>query len=641
MDHEINPFLILGGTDDIRQTSIPGYGGREFEGKEFRPDDQRIRSLRLTLDVNRLRLFLLLVAASFVILAGRLWLLQIHRGTTYALAAEGNRTRIVTIPADRGIITDRHGQPLVRNVPAFRLQIIPGDLPDDPATREELLRTISSILGQSFTEFSAIIDASTIPFQPVTVADQFDHETAIRLTLAADDVSGVSVESTATRDYLNPAPFAHTLGYLSRIPEGQMQTYLERGYQFSDFLGVSGAEATYESVLKGRDGRRHIEVDSIGRVRKTIASEPPVAGRTVQLSIDARLQGVLYSALEKKVNDLHVSGGSAVAIDPRNGAIRALVNVPSFDNNVFVSRRSTDELNRLFNDERKPLLNRAISGEYPSGSTIKPVIAAAALAEGIISRSTTFLSTGGIRINQWFFPDWKAGGHGVTNVIRALADSINTFFYIIGGGYEETAGLGVDRIRAYAEKFGLNHTLGIDLPGEQAGFLPTKEWKEETKREAWYIGDTYHLAIGQGDLLVTPLQLATAMAAVVNGGTLYQPHIAERIINPENPADSEAIDPVILGSTLVAANHLQTVRDGLREAVTNGSAARLADLSVPAGGKTGTAQFGDGNQTHSWFMGFAPFDNPEIVVVVLVEAGGEGGTAALPVAKEFLQAYFQ
>jgi penicillin-binding protein 2 len=286
------------------------------------------------------------------------------------------------------------------------------------------------------------------------------------------------------------------------------------------------------------------------------------------------------------------------------------------------------------------LFNRAINGEFPSGSTIKLLFAAAALQEKIITETTSFLSTGGLRLGEWFFPDWKAGGHGITDVRQALAQSVNTFFYYIGGGYQNFQGLGVSGLVKYSRFFGLGESSGLDLPGERAGFVPTIAWKEQVKDEPWYIGDTYHFAIGQGDVLVTPLQVANYTVAIANGGTLYGPHLVAKILNEDNETVEE-IAPRVINSGFIDQHNLQIVREGLRQTVTRGSAQSLQTVPVAVAGKTGTAQWSTKKSPHAWFTGFAPYDNPEVAITVLVEEGVEGSTMAVPIARDILTWYFR
>jgi penicillin-binding protein 2 len=280
-----------------------------------------------------------------------------------------------------------------------------------------------------------------------------------------------------------------------------------------------------------------------------------------------------------------------------------------------------------------------VSGEFPSGSTIKPIFAAGALQEKVITEVTSFLSTGGLRIGEWFFPDWKTGGHGVIDVKKAIANSVNTFFYYIGGGYGDFKGLGVSGLVKYARLFGLGEPTGIDLPGERAGFVPTADWKEQIKKEPWYIGDTYHFAIGQGDVLVTPLQVANYTAAIANGGILYEPHLVSKILGEDNKIIEE-IKPVVIRRDFIDTANLKIVRAGMRETVTLGSARSLNALPVSVAGKTGTAQWSTKKSPHAWFIGFAPYDNPQVAIMVLVEEGVEGSTIAVPIAKDILNWYF-
>jgi penicillin-binding protein 2 len=284
------------------------------------------------------------------------------------------------------------------------------------------------------------------------------------------------------------------------------------------------------------------------------------------------------------------------------------------------------------------LFSRSILGEYPSGSTVKPVLAAGALEEKVVTKDTTVNSTGGISIGKWFFPDWKAGGHGAANVTKALAWSINTYFYYIGGGFGDFKGLGLERIGKYLKLFGLGQQTGIDLTGERLGLVPDAQWKRETKNQDWFIGDTYHLSIGQGDLLVTPLQVNSYTSAIANGGKLFVPRLALSAIQPDG--SKKSFPPSVIRNIPVSQENLAIVRQGLRETITAGSAQSLNSLPVKVAGKTGTAQWSDTKPNHAWFTGFAPYDNPNFCITVLVEEGGEGSAVAVPIAKEVMQWWF-
>jgi len=350
----------------------------------------------------------------------------------------------------------------------------------------------------------------------------------------------------------------------------------------------------------------------------------------VTLAIDVELQKAVEKYLIDELTLIGKKKASVIVMDPNNGEVLTLVSLPAYDSNLFSGGIDKESYAAFAEDPNQPLFFRSLSGEFPSGSTFKPYVATAALAEGIITPVSSFLSTGGLAIGVWFFPDWKVGGHGETNVYKAIAESVNTFFYIIGGGFESFTGLGVERITSYASLFGFGAPTGIDLPNEAGGFLPSKEWKEQTKGERWYVGDTYHLAIGQGDLLVTPIQMAVALSVVANGGTKYKPHVTRAVDNqivlPEGVALPDSIRTAI-----------EVVRQGMRQTVTSGSARRLNALPVTSAGKTGTAQIGGTEETHAWFTGFAPYDNPEISVVVLIEEGGEGSSTAVPVAENIFK----
>jgi penicillin-binding protein 2 len=325
-----------------------------------------------------------------------------------------------------------------------------------------------------------------------------------------------------------------------------------------------------------------------------------------------------------------------VAIDPRNGEIRALVSLPSFDNNLFSGKMSQEDYSKLISDPDKPLFNRAISGEYPPGSIIKPAVAVAALSEGVITPSTIIDGLGGsLNIGDYHFGDWKA--HGPSDVRLAIAQSNDIFFYTVGGGYGSIQGLGMDRMKKYENLLGLGSKLGIDIQGESDGLIPSTDWKIAKFGERWYTGDDYHCAIGQGFVTVTPLQIADYIAAIANGGTLYQPRIVSKIVNGNDTINNSS---VVIRDKFISPDIIKVVQEGMREAVTSGTAQTLKDLPVDVAGKTGTAQFGSENKTHAWFVSYAPYENPELAMVVLVEGGGEGNSSALPVTKDVYNWYF-
>lgn len=598
--------------------------------------DQRQYSLA-TLSTSMWFVFMLMFVV-MVFLFGRLLQLQVFTGSTYRLRSEGNRIRTLTTPAPRGTILDRQGRALAQNVPDIAFTIVPADLPKDAEERASILSKISGIIAIPRAELeSRLADQQRSSTEPVTIIDHVPYTKALSFIVATADLTAVNIIAVPNRSYPNGLATANIIGYTGRISPQELQG--RPAASQLDVVGKNGLEKTYNEVLTGRDGTKQVERDVRNREQRVISQQDPVPGRSIVTSLDLDLQQLLSTELNSAVKRLRSPGGAAVALDPKTGEVLAIVNAPTYDNNWFVTSDHQADIQRVLNDPQTPQLNRAIAGEYPSGSIIKPMIAAAALSEQVITPNTTVNSVGGFAVGNDFFPDWQSGGHGVTNVTKAIADSVNTFFYAVGGGYEKIVGLGVDRIVAYLQKFGWGSALGIDLPSERSGLLPTKEWRTTKRASPWKLGDTYHLSIGQGDLVVTPLQVASAIASVANGGTLYQPHLVTQIQNADGSI-AEEIKPKPLAERIVPLRALATVQAGMREGVLNGSSRSLQSLPVSSAGKTGTAQFGREGKTHAWFAAYAPYEKPEIVIAVVVEAGGEGHAAALPVAKTALQWYF-
>lgn len=635
-----NPFDLYGNSDQIKDGALENYTRDSEMGNDLPDSRLSATALKLSVNYKRIRLFFLLILISLMIIFFRAFWLQIMEGESFREIAEGNRIRIQTIKAPRGVMYDREGTLLLRNVPNFVLSLTPADLPEGDLERQQIIDKIATILGIFPEEINQMLEeAPPFSYEPIEIQEHIEYKKALLLQTQIRILGGVNLDIKDSREYLASDSTAHLIGYTGKITEEGLELSENEAYLLTDIIGKTGLEYYYEDILRGVDGKKRIEVDSLGKEKKVVASQKSESGKNLTLTVNLELQKILNENLKQVVDRTGSPGGAAVAIDPRNGEVLALISAPNYDNNKFVKGITPEEFQNLVNDPARPLFTRAISGQYPSGSTIKPVIAAAALEEEIITPTTTVLSTGGIKAGPNFFPDWKAGGHGLTDVRKAIAESVNTFFYTIGGGFEDFTGLGVDRINEYARQFGLGEPLGLDLPGEASGFLPTKQWKESAKKERWYLGDTYHLAIGQGDILVTPLQVASFTATIANGGILYQPHLAKSIYDPNND-QKIMINPTNIRENFIQSSYLKVVREGLRQAVTSGSAAALASLPVPAAGKTGTAQFGEGEKTHAWFTGFAPYESPEIVIAVIVEEGGEGHLAALPVAKKGLEWYF-
>ncbi|MDO8559580.1 MAG: penicillin-binding protein 2 [bacterium] len=594
--------------------------------------------LGASLPLGRIRIWIAIFTLVITLFGARAAYLQIVEGQRYRQLADGNRIRILTIPAQRGMLSDRFGQPLVSHTPNLRLQVVPVDLPKAPGDREFLVAELAQLTGVPPEELRrTLAGLDELSYEPVVMKENLSHDQAIALVLLSSRAPAVKLDVASRRQYLNEnvQSLSHVLGYLGKIGPSETSEARARGYELSDSLGKAGLEQALEDVLRGRKGREQIEVDARGQRKEVINFEPPTAGSDIVLTIDAGAQQALEAALRRALGAHPPGQGVGIAMDPRNGEILALVSLPTFDNNWFARGILPSEFSSLADDSQRPLFNRAIQGAYPPGSTIKPVIAAAALQENVVTERTTVFSSGGIRVNQWFFPDWKAGGHGSTNLTSALAESVNTYFYYIGGGYDSFSGLGVTRLHDYLTRAGFGKPLNIELLGEASGLVPTPAWKEQAIGQPWYIGDTYHLSIGQGDLLATPIQVSAATAMIANGGTLYRPHL----VRERKPADAPLgtrQQPVPLASGVFSAEHLAAVRRGLRQAVKTGSARALSASPLSVAGKTGTAQWSSTRPNHAWFTGYAPADDPQIVITILVEEGGEGSAAAVPVANEFL-----
>ncbi len=624
----------------------------------------------------RLLLFQIAVVISFVALAIPLWRLQIVQASRYRLQANENRFRVVATDAQRGVIYDRSGHVLARNMPRFSVSLIAAGI--EPADEERILGRLAVLLnwrddGIKLAAPSAepppeitlddlrqkLEEGRAVPYQPILVADDLPRNMAMIIMEENLDLPGVQVSVRSQRQYVEGELLSHGIGYVGSIPAKQADDYVNRpfnDYAPQDKVGLMGVERTFEQVLRGRKGQRQLEIDVLGREVRVVGEVPPEPGDNLILTIDLDIQRVAEDALRQEMSKGRARSGVVIAMNPQNGQILALVSLPNYDDNLFIGGISVDDYERLTQDAFRPLLNHAISGVYPPGSTFKIVTAAAALQEEVIQPNTYINDPGTIWLPNKFFPDdpslaqpfycWYEPGHGRLNVVGALAQSCDVFFYEVGGGYYDFVGLGEERLGEYAQLFGFGQPTGIELPGESSGLVPTRKWKRLTYGESWVTGDTYNMAIGQGAILATPLQVLNALAAVANGGTLYRPQLVYQVQN----ADGEVVEgfqPDIIRRLPVAAEKLDLVRQGMRLAVLNGTARNASLLEAAVAGKTGTAEFpgrrdSEGNlPTHAWFTAFAPYQDPQIAVVAFVYSGGEGSAVAVPIARQILQAYFQ
>ncbi len=633
---------------------------------------------------RRLWAFRGIVILVFLIFAFQMWRLQIVEGEHYRTLADRNRFRLVPTEAARGVIYDRHGRILVQNIPSFAVTIIPAYLPEDEQEEMAIFSRLSALLEIPASTATAsaglfspqrgikeMVDEArdTAPYRPLTLKTNVDRDTVFIIEEEHLDLPGVLIEIDPIRQYPSGNLISHIIGYMGYIPGEQAETYAARGYDpNNDRVGLTGVELTFEEELRGSKGYQYSEVDVAGREVRVVGDpQPPLLGYNLILTIDLDLQQFTEDALRQGMEKAEsafgevsrVESGVAIVMNPQTGEILSFVSLPSYDNNLFASGISQEDWAQLIEDPGRPLVNHAISGQYPPGSVFKIVPAAAALEEGVVNRRTALTCQGTLWLPNKYFPDdpelaqqfycWihkYDRGHGPLNIIQAIAHSCDIFFYQITGGLEEFQGLGLERLNEYAHSFGLGQPTGIDLPGEESGLVPTKKWKRLNYAEGWATGDTYNVAIGQGFILVTPLQLLNATAAVANGGTLYRPQIVYQVTD----ADGQVIRPFtpeVLGQVPVSEENLALVREGLRAAVEWGTG-RGANLEgIEVAGKTGTAEYpgppidDEGHlPTHAWFTAFAPAEEPEIALLVFVAGGGEGSATAVPIAVEILRYYF-
>lgn len=599
----------------------------------------------------RSNLFRALLVVVFALIALSLWRLQVLEAPRHGQAAEANRIRLSEMPAPRGVIYDRNGQLLATNAPVFVVSLVEADVP--PGRRGDELGKLAALLGTSREGLERILDQRRVPgdlFAPIPLRTHLPREVALAIEERAWELPGVRVTVESTREYPDGEILAHVIGYLVQpSPDEFERHYRDQRYGMSDRVGAAGVEATFEGSLRGVDGARLTEVDAGGRPLREIRVVPPLPGRNLRLSVDSGLQRALSEILRIK---LAAGGASGVAIlsNPKNGEILALVSLPTFDANVFGHPDADGAITALLTDPGLPLFHRAVAGQYPPGSTFKLTVGLGALQEHVAERNTRIRSNGGLRVPNPYdprlftwFPDWAALGD--LNFIQGLAQSSNVYFATLAGGFETFEGLGVEKVAQYARLLGYGVATGIDLPAEETGRVPTPAWKLANFGEAWLTGDTYNMAIGQGFVLATPLQIANVTNAIANRGVVTRPHVGQALLDQNGTVIQTLGSPPIrqLG---VRPEVLQVMREGM---IATLDTERLQSFKLPnvqVAGKTGTAEYmgpRDRNgalPTHGWFTAFAPADDPEVSVTVFLEKGG-GPSDAVPVAMDMLKAYFQ
>ncbi|MEA3322716.1 MAG: penicillin-binding protein 2 [Patescibacteria group bacterium] len=608
----------------------------EIEDAVLTASEKEASRMAFDFDKKWLLIFWIGIIVISLLLVVRVFYLSVVKGGYYSFVASGNSVRSVPIIAPRGTIYDVGGEVLADNIPSRSVIILAELLPTEQQERQALAQKIADILSQDVLQVQTIIDTAWNDGEDQTIAEIITHEQSLVLRAQKENLPGIHIQQSAIRHYADGEKFAHIIGYEGLIKKDERKEKPE--YLLTDRIGKTGIEYQYEKYLHGVHGSEQALVDSRGKVVKDLLDVVPQNGFDVHLNIDAGLQKFLQDRLQKELERADTNRATAIVLDPRSGAVRALVSLPSYDNNKFAQGIDAQTYSNWITSENRPLFNRAIGGVYAPGSTVKPNMGIAVLAENIISADHEIESRGGLQLGNFFFGDWRA--HGFTDLRRAIAVSSDVYFYTIGGGYGEIVGLGIERMKEYMTKFGYGEKTGIDLPGEVAGFYPDKKWKEDVIGERWYVGNTYHASIGQGYITSTALQVVNAIASLANGGTLYEPHVVSHIID-KNTNTQIDIEPKIIRDDLATDAQIRIVQEGMRQTVTDGTATMLSSLNVPIAGKTGTAQFSGGDKVHSWFVSYAPYDNPEIAMVIMVEGQtGDISSATVPVAHDVYKWYY-
>ncbi len=676
----------------------------------------------------RILAFVFVMGLAFLVFIGKLFSLQVLQFQTWSMKAAENSTTEFNLPAMRGIIYDRNGTILARNIASYNVTITAADLPDDPGAVQSIFRQLSALIdvpvnrGELSQEdpyvpcvsdhgIAQIVEygSSSKPYSPVEVKCDIDQKTAMIVQERSVDWPGVSIEIQPIRDYPTGALTASIIGFLGPIPANQEQEFIDKGLEPNrDKVGYAGLEYEYQDLLAGKNGTREVMRDVAGKVLDPIS--PPVApvpGDNLRLTIDTRLQQAADAIVKEElsswnaiVNDYQqMSQGVVIAMNPKTGEILAMVSYPTYENNRMARIIPAYYYEQLIKDPTNPLLNHAVGDVLPIGSVFKLSTGIGALNEGVVTPDQIIKTPGKLDVTEKYyandpgrpreFVDWiykngqNPGGFGQLDFVHGLANSSNVYFYKLGGGYKDEVpeGLGICRLKTYAEAIGYGPAPGVGLPDEQDGLLPDPTWKRITHGESWSTGDTYISSVGQGYVLGTPIQVLLSAATVANDGKLMQPTLIREILDGEgnvvqsfqpklkwditkdnviqeyNPTTIRGCEPIPGQKKNVQPWVIQTVKEGMRLAVTEGTLAGenvgFQKLDIAAAGKTGTAEYCDqfaqaknrcapgAWPSHAWTIAFAPYDNPEIAVVAFVYNGGEGSTVAGPIVRRTLQSYFE
>jgi penicillin-binding protein 2 len=616
-------------------------------------------------DQHRLRLFIAvaLICVSFLVLVGQLYRMQVLQGDTYRARADNNRFRLSAIEAPRGVVYDRNRVLLARNRPTYTIGIIEADLPAQP---EPVYRRLGSLLGVQASDVQGAFEARRGDrFTLVPIRTNVPQDLAFIVEERHSELPGVHVVVQPNREYLSGSLMSHIIGYTGRITEeqyGALKDDVSGRYGINDRVGQTGIEASYEQELRGSPGERRMEVDAAGREVRILEVDEPTSGRNLVLTIDSELQKKATELLSAKLDQYGTA--SVVALDPNTGQVLALVHLPSYDDNLFSRGITQSELDALLTDQRKPLVNGAIGAAYSPGALFTLITGAGALQEGIVKSDTKVRCDGGLIVPSRLDPTvgtkfGDTGAYGEQDIVGALANQCRTFFYLAGGGDPDgkSDGLGVAGLTRYARMFNFGLASGIALDGEAQGFIGSPEWKKQEHNEVWYKGDTYQTAIGEDNLLVTPLQIANAIATIANGGTLYKPHLVREFEETDARGVSRriAVAPEPLRRVDVSPENLAILREALHAATQTGrtsnganynGVARSADVpGVSIGGLVASVEYappakkGDPPLTHAWFAGFGPTEQSRIALVVFLERGR--GEDAAAIGRQILQDYLE
>jgi len=601
---------------------------------------------KLEVEVGKWGLKLISYLGAFIFLGSLLFIsyFNIMESDYYKASAEKNSLKYISVPAERGLIYDRFNKSLLYNKPVFDLVFFPNYLPIEEEKRNELFKKMENEIGYSSEEVEEIIKKKPGAFlKSFVLKSDLTNQEVIGLESAFVGCPAIQVIRQNIREYESPLSFSHLLGYLGRVSEED----LKKDPSFLDFerIGKTGLESFYEKELRGTPGQITVLRDATMQILGQSAGEEAIAGDNLYLSIDKEFQEYLYNRLRQQVNSLGGERGAVgIVMDTQTGELLSLVSYPGFDNNAFSAGISQEYYSFLVNSKSQPLFNRIVGGAYNPGSTLKPLMAAAGLEENLINPDKKIETHGYISIPNPYnpdspsiFPDWK--NHGYVNMYDAIARSSNVYFYILGGGLGDIEGLGINRIAEYLGKFGFDKITGLDLVGEDTGYIPTPENK---KNDIWRIGDTYHASIGQGDVLATPIRLLTDLNSLVNGGCVLKPFLVKKITDSQNQIIRETQAECEI-KDIIEKENLELVRRAMIQTVKspNGTGKILNDLPFTSGGKSGTAQTASNTKLNALFFAFAPAENPKISILILIENAKDGALNAIPVAKDALLWYYQ